>query len=202
MPKTIKLTYEQITTSHNSRIWDAAYRYAIGIYSPEDVFNEIVVHLLEHEWDFEPTLCQHTQKRVNWNPAHVNRVIESRAIDIYRHEARRRISKPIEAFATIAAHNSNPINVRLVERVLTDLTSLSESEKDIVRQLVFPDQSVIKRAQKDQRKAQRESQSGTMIRMNIHGAPVVKTEYVADFLNTSKATISRVAVKLREALLT
>lgn len=193
----ISLSAQQVKRWFGGRIKTLAER---ARHTDRDDMEQLLkIACITHQWIRSPTRCQHTGTMVPVNPAHVNRFLKSRAIDIERKERTREQRFPVvnplpESFVIEAVPEGD------ADRVLRVLAvGLTPQELEIVRAKAFQPSHVRCVAVKRYRQAVLDRKNG-QLRMNIK-EPVVDNQCVAEAFNTSPATVGRVIVKAQSVLM-
>lgn len=201
---TIRLSIDQIVKYHGERIWYAANCAKVGIWDADDIYQQLVILIHEHSFKKQKTLCRQSGKILAWNPSHVNRFLQSRALDFRRNEHRRRTSDDAvlvfhPAIVETPVDRSERLNrEESAHDVLADvIASINDLERKVLELLIDPNDDLIALAQRDRDKALKERECGAL-KMNIHGDLVVLKRHIAEYLGVSPATVCRAVKHTRE----
>lgn len=171
----MNLTFEQVSAWFIERIWALAIRTKSGTLQADDVAQDLILAVVQHDWERRPTVCRHHKIVLPVDPSHVNIFLKHRAIDIYRnHKRKPRIEKlllPRESCSRSDMLVVNEFAAWLKERMVT-------TEYQMVMQMIRPSESL--------------HRFGT----SLGGVP--SDRCIANLFNVSPATVSRVRTKLRE----
>lgn len=202
---------QTINERYGTYIWAIARRYHTGIWSQEDVFNEIIIHI-----DFmikEGRLKSDNSEEIILK---TKGVIITKAIDIVRKENRRKCRsiydkmsyedgeqclECVEARGLIAPPSQESINfeVWLIFELL--MVNLNIDTATFIFKLAFPPKSAIEIAIREQKLARADSG----LRMNVNQLKILP-RHIAEsmildgILPPSNATISRMRKVVKEIL--
>ncbi len=166
-------------------IWYYARRFKCGVRSPEDLYHDLLILVVEKEWEEEPTVCRRTGDALPFNPGKVNTFIHSRAIDLLRNEKYRVVRAEIHV--KIVGRNLSERDVRsLVDELIPETMPL---HRKIVAEMVDPSECTIRLSVTSQEQARERAASGVFA-PNIHGEPKVTSKHVAETLGITQRKVS------------
>lgn len=194
----MKLSIRTIEKHFAPRLWFIANHHAVGIWDAADIYQELLIRIHQHDFPSQPTKDRVSGKVLPFNPAHVNRFMSSRAMDIRRLEIRRRrkVTGPIvkpEAFAD----RRDRLDESIYDLFAELLNRLPDNERIIIQLIVRPSDDVLQIATKEQKKALREKAKGKL-KMNVVGPPKIANKHVGQFLGFSPAHVSRVLTHAKQ----
>jgi len=198
----LNVIIDKINAEYSSYLWKVARRYAIGIWSPEDIYQQIVTRLL----GMPKSDC----RRLLMDNKKMHSFFISKAIDIVRQESRRRVPSIDE---NDLLHDTVPDQKTALPQVEYETTILKEllfkrlpqDIAEFIVELAFPSEETIKIAMQDQVKAKEEAMTQAILKTNIHKL-VVLPKHVCMILIKRKgkapspATITRWRYKAIEAI--
>jgi len=187
----MKIDFHDAERWFGEAIWYWAGKLRNRLHSPEDLYHEILIKVVEHDWDQAYTYSINLKKVIPVDPSHVLRFIKSRMIDAVRRENR---SKRGEMPVQVEDRSQPDVEPEIMLRDM--FPGLGETDLLILIEIATPSARTLKIAFEEQVDAQREVRETGNLRMNVNGAPKITQAHVAKSLNLST---SRVALAVRRA---
>lgn len=186
-----------ISEMFGGRISVLSARYETSYHQREDLSQLMMVFCLSRSWNVAIRRDHVTGKLVTFDPAHVNRALESRAIDLWR--SARRNGRETPGVSGVALTRTQPYGDDRPIYLASLRDSLTPTEYQIVLCRVDPPIGVIQQAMIDLQAARRRQASGRLA-MNTQTHKVAD-KHIANFLGVSPATVSRAIKKARDSIL-
>lgn len=186
---------QQINEQYGSYMWKIAIRYHTGIWSPEDVYQQLISQIWEIPEPQRSELLSDKSKTHSF--------IISRAINIIRYENVRKIphlgDETFEEFGPRAT--PSPEEVELETRMIKHLLfkRLPKEMAEFIYELAFPSPTTVEIALGDQARAKEDR----ALRMNIHKLAILP-KHVCVYIKygggkpPSPATVSRWRKRIAE----
>ncbi len=186
----MKIDFHQAERWFGEAIWFWANRYKNRLNTAEDLYHEILIRVVEHDWEERNTYSVNLERTIPVDPAHVLTFVRSRTIDMIRRE-RRAPTGDVPTFAVDRSQGDvDP------PRMLRDMfPELNDADVTILVEIATPSARTIALATVEQDEAKRDARNGAL-RMNVNGAPRITQAHVARSLGVST---SRVALAVRRA---
>jgi DNA-directed RNA polymerase specialized sigma24 family protein len=141
----LKLSIPYITAWFKERIISLSRRYETGIWSAEDIEQEVTIRLSRHDFPNRPTWSKYHQKQCRTHPAFVIRQAWRECQKIRRHETRRLTSgRPSELIKDARA--SDPATKAAVLAAIDGLTDRQRIVLELKATLTDPTMTNISRA--------------------------------------------------------
>jgi len=186
----MKITFHDAERWFGEAIWYWANRLKNRYHSPEDLYHEVLIKVVEHEWTKEYVYSINLKKAIPVDPSHVLVFIRSRMIDLVRRQNRAPKGEIPDFLADKSVADVEP--ARMLKDMFPDL---GETDLMILVEIATPSVRTIEIAFRDQDAAKRDAMGGAL-RMNVNGAPKITQAHVAESLAMST---SRVALAVRRA---
>lgn len=189
----MKLGFDFVERNFSEIIWYYARRFSCGIKSPEDLYHDLLISVVECDWNEEPTTCRASGDVLPINPAKVNTFIRSRAMDSRRTESRRVVSA--EVHVHIVGRNLSERDIRtLIDELIPECMPL---HRRVIKELADPSAVTVRLSIADQEAARAKAASGQFA-LNIHGEPKVTSKHVAQTLGVPQRKVSDAVKDVRE----
>lgn len=191
------MNMQEINERYGNYMWRAANRYCTGIWSPEDIYQQLIAMVLE--------MPESEQSKLLNDNGRMHSFIISRAINITRYENKR--SYPHlgdERFDDSGPEATpSPEDVELETRMIKHLLfkRLPKEMAEFIYELAFPSPTTVEIALEDQMRAKADE----ALRMNVRKL-VILPRHVCVYITyggdkpPSPATISRWRKKIAEVI--
>jgi hypothetical protein len=159
----------------------------LGIWSPEDAYQEILLQIATQDWPRERTFSRNLGRWLDVDPARVITFIKSRLMDARRRERYRRpasdVSPRTPASRVPVEEDPHAIISRLIPSAPRDVVAL-------LVMLAFPPEDAQRRAHRDQQRKIASAGKNRLI-MNVRGAPKITRRHVALACGVEEKEIAR-----------
>jgi len=187
----LKISFHDAERWFGEVIWYWANRLKTRIHSPEDLYHDILIRVVENDWVRQPTFSHALKKVVPVDPSHVITFVRSRMIDVVRRE-----NKAPRGAVPISLPDRSVGDIDVVNMIKDFCPGIGPVDLAILIEIATPSEATISIAFAEQSEARNDSRSTGALRMNVNGAPRVTQAHVARALNLST---SRVALAVRRA---
>jgi DNA-directed RNA polymerase specialized sigma24 family protein len=189
----VNVPIDDIIRHHGERVWYAANRFKCGIWDETDLYQEILLRLSKHNFQEQETPCRcGCEEVLAWSGGHINRQLQSIAMDIRRTEmVRLRTQKKKPVTVMERPSDSKPIHLDVHDRELAAwiLEMVTEGERRILELIASPDAETIAIAEAERTEALKDRERGAL-RMFIHGPLTIQNKHIAKRLGISSTTVS------------
>jgi hypothetical protein len=187
----VKITFTQAEQWFSENIWYWANRLKNRTWDAEDLYMEVLIKIVEQDWEPQATYSIAIKKVIAVDPAHVLTFIRSRMIDLVRREKR---SPKAELPEVIRDRSQPDVDFRAV--ILDLMPEVEPADLRILIEIATPSGDTLAIAIREQEQAQQDAKETGALRMNVNGAPKITQAHVAQSLGV---TPSRVALAVRRA---